>query len=249
MLSSLSGKIVRLDPETGDGVPGNPFFDPSNPRSAPSRIWSLGLRNPFAFRFVPAPAAIDTRTRIRACSTSVTLALHGFEDLNVVTGPGLNFGWPIYEGLESHATFRNSTVANQDAPNRCLGPEVAHSSISPFAIFSFRTRSIRRVGRTHATPHSRFPSSITRFVHTRPAIDWRHENGPARTGIYTTNGTAAVTNIGAPARRCQDLSLAAPVLSAAFGIRAMIFQRCTRTRIFTPITKAVDSQLRVRHEQ
>ena len=66
-------KIVRLDPETGDGVPGNPFFDPSNPRSAPSRIWSLGLRNPFGFRFVPAPAAIDTRTRIRACSTSVTL--------------------------------------------------------------------------------------------------------------------------------------------------------------------------------
>src|SRR5436190_1296671 len=42
------------------------------------------------------------------------------------------------------------------------------------------------------------PASLHRFVHTRPVIDWKHDTGPARTGIYTTNGTAAVTNIGGP---------------------------------------------------
>jgi PKD repeat protein len=35
-------------------------------------------------------------------------------------------------------------------------------------------------------------------MHTRPAIDWKHETGPARTGIYTLAGAAAVTNIGGP---------------------------------------------------
>jgi len=35
-------------------------------------------------------------------------------------------------------------------------------------------------------------------VHKRPVIDWKHDTGPARTGIYTTNGLAAVTNIGSP---------------------------------------------------
>src|SRR5262249_21288648 len=49
LLDSLSGRIVRIDPETGDGMPGNPFFDASGPRSARSRTWVMGLRNPFRF--------------------------------------------------------------------------------------------------------------------------------------------------------------------------------------------------------
>src|SRR5690606_20361321 len=53
MIDSLSGKILRLDPATGDGLPGNPFFDPANPRSARSRVWALGLRNPFRFDIRP----------------------------------------------------------------------------------------------------------------------------------------------------------------------------------------------------
>ena len=52
-LMSLNGKILRIDPSTGDGVASNPFFESGKPRSSKSRIWAYGLRNPFRFSFKP----------------------------------------------------------------------------------------------------------------------------------------------------------------------------------------------------
>jgi glucose/arabinose dehydrogenase len=53
MTSSLARKVIRIDPATGDGLPSNPFFDPAQPRSARSRIWALGLRQPFRLTLRP----------------------------------------------------------------------------------------------------------------------------------------------------------------------------------------------------
>lgn len=198
MLSSLNGKIVRLDPDTGDGVASNPFFDAARPRSAQSRIWSLGLRNPFRFVLRPGTGSHQPEDASPGVLYLGDVGLHGFEDLNVVTGPGLNFGWPIYEGLEPHATFRNSNVANQDAPNPLFGTGGCTQQY-----FYFRNLLVQDTRNTPSWTNScnatqPIPTNIARFVHTRPAIDWKHEVGPARTGIYTTNGTAAITNIGGP---------------------------------------------------
>ncbi len=33
LVDCLNGKILRIDPATGDGVPSNPFFDPAEPRA------------------------------------------------------------------------------------------------------------------------------------------------------------------------------------------------------------------------
>jgi len=43
----LNGKILRIDPETGAGIPSNPFYNSVDPFSTLSRLWALGLRNPF----------------------------------------------------------------------------------------------------------------------------------------------------------------------------------------------------------
>jgi len=134
--------------------------------------------------------------------------LHGFEDLNVATKPGLNFGWPIYEGLESHPTFRTSNVANQDAPNPLFGTGGCTQQY-----FYFRNLLVQDTLNTPSWPNpcntaQQIPASSPRFVHTRPAIDWKHELGPARTGIYAANGTALVTNIGGPG---------SPVSGSQFG--------------------------------
>jgi glucose/arabinose dehydrogenase len=43
LLNSLCGKINRVDPETGDGLASNPYFDAKDPRAAKSRVWALGL--------------------------------------------------------------------------------------------------------------------------------------------------------------------------------------------------------------
>ena len=53
LVDSLSGKILRLDPDTGEGIPSNPFYDPADPKAARSRVWVLGLRNPFRVTLRP----------------------------------------------------------------------------------------------------------------------------------------------------------------------------------------------------
>jgi glucose/arabinose dehydrogenase len=208
MMTSLNGKIVRLDPETGDGVEDNPFFDPTRPRSAQSRIWSLGLRNPFRFTLRPGTGSHSRGDANPGVLYIGDVGLHGFEDLNVAAGPGLNFGWPIYEGLESHATFRNSNVANQDAPNPLFSTGGCTQQY-----FYFRNLLVQDTLNTPSWTNPcnaalQIPATVPRFVHKRPAIDWKHETGPARTGIYAANGTAVATNIGGPG---------APVSGPQFG--------------------------------
>ena len=41
----LNGSILRVDPATGAGVPGNPFFGSTDPNA--QRIIAYGVRNPF----------------------------------------------------------------------------------------------------------------------------------------------------------------------------------------------------------
>ena len=47
LVDSLNGKVLRIDPATGNGLPSNPYYDAANPRSARSRVWALGMRNPY----------------------------------------------------------------------------------------------------------------------------------------------------------------------------------------------------------
>src|SRR5258706_12142519 len=92
LLDSLCGKIIRIDPETGNGIAGNPFYDPKHPRSAKSRVWSLGLRNPFRFTLRPGTGSHSRGDANPGVLYIGDVGLRTFEDLNVAAGPGLNFG-------------------------------------------------------------------------------------------------------------------------------------------------------------
>ncbi len=35
ILDCLNGKILRIDPETGEGIPSNPFYDPTKTKLLP----------------------------------------------------------------------------------------------------------------------------------------------------------------------------------------------------------------------
>ncbi len=48
----LSGKVIRIDPDTGEGVPGNPLYGSSDENER--RILAKGFRNPFRFAIDPA---------------------------------------------------------------------------------------------------------------------------------------------------------------------------------------------------
>ncbi len=95
---TLRGVILRLDVSQLPAGPGlatlaqitpadNPFASVGSPRSR--LIWAFGLRNPFRFQ-IDAPTG-------RLLITDVGQNL--WEEVNVATSAGLNFGWPRYEGL------------------------------------------------------------------------------------------------------------------------------------------------------
>lgn len=88
-LGSLAGKILRVDPATGLGLPTNPHWN-GDGAAARSRVWVNGLRNPF--RFAVDPASPGTGELAIG-----DVGWYTYEELNLATG-GENFGWPCREG-------------------------------------------------------------------------------------------------------------------------------------------------------
>jgi PKD repeat protein len=85
----LAGSLARIDPDTGEGVLGNPMF--ASPEPNARRMLAHGFRN-------------AVRLAIRPGTNDVWVADRGggyFEELDRVpdpTDPVRNFGWPCYEG-------------------------------------------------------------------------------------------------------------------------------------------------------
>lgn len=87
--NTLAGKLLRIDPATGLGLPDNPWFD-GDPGSIPSRTWAKGLRNPFRFGVMPGSGPTEA---LFVCDVGWNL----WEEVNLARG-GENFGWPCREG-------------------------------------------------------------------------------------------------------------------------------------------------------
>ena len=102
-LSSLSGKILRLDPETGLGLPSNPFWTGDSADNA-SRVWAMGLRNPFRFSVDAAEGSTDPADGLPGTLYVADVGWYFWEEMNISRG-GENFGWPCYEGAELHYLY------------------------------------------------------------------------------------------------------------------------------------------------
>lgn len=118
-LGSYNGKVLRIDPETGDGLPSNPFYDPSAPRSPRSRIWAYGLRNAYRIMVRPETGSHYASEGNPGVIYAGDVGNGGWEEINIITRGGQNFGWPITEGLEYNRAFLNMPVPmNRLAPNQ-----------------------------------------------------------------------------------------------------------------------------------
>lgn len=85
-IDNLSGKILRIDPLTGEGLADNPFYN-GDPDANRSKVYQLGLRNPFRI-------TVDSATGKLFIGD---VGWSQWEEINSA-GPGANFGWPYYEG-------------------------------------------------------------------------------------------------------------------------------------------------------
>lgn len=95
--TGLNGTIIRIDPETGKGWPGNPLADSASENE--KRIVALGFRNPFRFALDPETGEIYV----------ANVGSSEFEELDrfdPTAGSLFNSGWPCYEGANRHFLFK-----------------------------------------------------------------------------------------------------------------------------------------------
>ena len=95
-IDSLAGKILRIDPLTGQGLADNPFVDEAGGDldANAAKVYQLGLRNPYSMGF-------DADGQLFITNTGWT----NYE--SIFTGPaGANFGWPFFEGGDSGQLLR-----------------------------------------------------------------------------------------------------------------------------------------------
>ncbi len=89
--TDLNGSIVRIDPDTGEGLPGNPMHASLDPNMR--RIVGYGFRNPFRFTVDPATQELYVDN----------VGWNEYEEMDrfpTVPGTAYNSGWPCWEGPE-----------------------------------------------------------------------------------------------------------------------------------------------------
>lgn len=103
-IRTLRGKVLRIDPDTGLGLPSNPFWT-GDGNDNESRVWALGMRNPFAMALRPSDGGLFVSD----------VGWYTYEEINYVPTGGANFGWPWYEGnkgqLERTPGYRDTADA------------------------------------------------------------------------------------------------------------------------------------------
>ena len=102
-IDNLSGKILRIDPITGQGLSDNPFYN-GDANANRSKVYQYGLRNPFRF-------TIDSNTgQVYVGDVGWT----NWEEINA-GGAGANYGWPYFEGADETGPL--TTTLYEDLPD------------------------------------------------------------------------------------------------------------------------------------
>ncbi|WP_165370588.1 PQQ-dependent sugar dehydrogenase, partial [Hymenobacter persicinus] len=197
LVNCLSGKILRIDPATGAGIPSNPFYDSTNPNAPRSKVWALGCRNPFRMTLKPGTGSTDRTVGNPGTLYIGDVGAASWEETHVVDKPRQNLGWPLFEGLTPYDAFATQNTYNQDAPNPQYGIGGCTQQYFYFRDLIKQATPTGTATFTNPCDNTKtIPTSVPTFVHNRPLIDWAHGTGPSRTGIFS-GSTASTINIGA----------------------------------------------------
>ncbi|MCP1299628.1 PQQ-dependent sugar dehydrogenase [Chryseobacterium sp. S0630] len=107
--TSLSGKILRINKDTGDGIPGNPYYDSSQPRSAQSRVAVMGVRNPYRVTPLTQNVLGGGPGQFLVSDTGE----NAWEEAALYS-MGDNGGWPHYEGFDNARISEQFTTFPKD---------------------------------------------------------------------------------------------------------------------------------------
>jgi glucose/arabinose dehydrogenase len=113
----LSGSVLRINPDTGEGVAGNPFY--AEPEKNAKRIIGFGFRQPWRF-------TVSERLGEVFVSNVGNGSYEEVERLQIGSADKFNGGWPCYEGSEEGKPARNYTYSGEYEDE---GKEVPYPSI------------------------------------------------------------------------------------------------------------------------
>jgi glucose/arabinose dehydrogenase len=123
----LNGALLRIDPDTGEGWPTNPFAGDANANKR--RIVAMGFRNPF--RFVVSPRLGDVFVGNVGANIDEEI------DRVPLDAPLYNSGWPCYEGLTHNFEFEvlglNACKRLYDVPDSTEKPFFYYTHTGPVA--------------------------------------------------------------------------------------------------------------------
>lgn len=108
-IESLAGKILRIDPPTGDGFSSNPFYT-GNPTDNASKVWAFGFRNPFRFG-IRDNGSTDPADGRPGSLFIGEVGWNDWEEQQVARG-GENFAWPCFEGPFEQPGYQAATPAS-----------------------------------------------------------------------------------------------------------------------------------------
>jgi glucose/arabinose dehydrogenase len=126
--------VIRVNPDTGAAVPGNPMF--SSRDGARNRVVAYGLRNPFRITVRPGTSEVWVGD----------VGWEGFEEINRVsktfaTAP--DFGWPCLEGdAPQPAWFDNGITM-------CTSLYQSHAAAHPYLSYSHKAEIVAGDGCTN----------------------------------------------------------------------------------------------------
>lgn len=106
-IGSMNGKVLRIDPQTGNGLPDNPYWN-GEQSSPQSRVWVSGLRNPFRFCVRPGTGS----SSFPGVLYIGDVGWDHFEEINISRFGGENFGWPCYEGVDPAPNYPSLNPAH-----------------------------------------------------------------------------------------------------------------------------------------
>lgn len=197
MINSYNGKILRIDPVTGNGISSNPFYNAAAPRSAQSRVWALGFRNPYRFTVRPNTGSTNPATGDIGELYVGDVGWNTYEELNIIKTGGSNCGWPLFEGFNYVSGYASPSIANKDEPNPLYG---VGGCVQQY--FLFKNLIKQATADNITTVYNPCNGAIAissgnpnRFFHRVPAIDWKHGVDSARVKKFTGN-TLGVAQIG-----------------------------------------------------
>ncbi|MEV7046438.1 PQQ-dependent sugar dehydrogenase [Amycolatopsis sp. NPDC051061] len=124
----LNGTLLRLDPDTGEGLPGNPFASSSDANAR--RVIAYGARNQFRFGFRPGTGEL----------WAGDVGWNTWEEINRVANAGdavaENFGWPCFEGTARQAGYDGANL------DRCESLYTAGGQTAPFYAYNHNAKVV-----------------------------------------------------------------------------------------------------------